>query len=81
MHNLAMKHLLDTREAIDVSSRPRIGDYYVLDSFVEDVDYCDAKREIWIRSIGEHKSTGQILASPHDDLYQDPDYLCLYLSG
>jgi len=79
MLNLVMKDMLDKREAIDISSRPRIGDYYVLDSFVEDVDYCDAKAERWIESIGEHKDTGQILASLQDDLHWDTDYISLYL--
>ena len=79
MHNRAMGRKLTTRRAIDLSMNPRIGGYYILDKFVERMDYCDAVREVWIWSIGKRKSDGVILASLTTDLYQNPDYECLWL--
>jgi len=54
MRNRAMERKLARGECVDVSSCPRTvtGDH-VLDGFVEDADYCDAKREDWIWSIGK----------------------------
>ena len=53
MSNLRMQEKLLAGEALDVSSRPVTADGdYLLDDFVEDVDYCDSKKESWIWSIG-----------------------------
>lgn len=54
MNNRAMQRKLERREAIDVSGceRTATGDY-LLREFVDGVDYCDAKTEDWIWSIGK----------------------------
>lgn len=79
MDNLAMAEKLRKVEAIDISSFAREGKYYVVPVFVEDVDYCDAKREAWVWSIGRRKSDGVVLASLSADLYQNPAFDCLWL--
>jgi hypothetical protein len=54
MINLAMQRKLRAREAIDVSGcrRTATGDY-ILKEFRYDTDYCDAKTEDWIWSVGK----------------------------
>lgn len=80
MLNLRMKEMVESKEAIDVSSCGRTPEgHYVLTSFVEDVDYCDAKLERWIWSIGRNRTTGQILASTSSEFYEHPDFECLFL--
>jgi len=81
MTNLAMRDMLMKGEAIDVSQfdRTRPEGFYVLPDFNGDKDYCDAQRELWIMSIGQHKKTRQILASPTTVLFRHPDYECLFL--
>jgi hypothetical protein len=66
-------------EALDVSTFQREGPYYVLPIFLEGNDYCDAQKEKWIWSIGRRLSDGKILASTSSDLYQNPDFECLFL--
>ena len=53
MLNKAMERKLECGECVDVSEceRTATGDY-VLKQFVEDADYCDAREERWIFSIG-----------------------------
>lgn len=77
--NRAMARKLETRRALDLSMHPRVGNYYILDKVVDGMDYCDAVREVWIWSIGRRKSDGVILASDEANLYQNPDYECLWL--
>lgn len=79
MLNKAMQRKLDSGEAIDVSDCPREGPYYVLASCQEGKDYCDAVREVWIWSIGRRHSDGVVLASTRADLYQNPEFDCLWL--
>ena len=79
MGHRAMARKLNANRAIDVSACPRVGDYYILDDVVEGMDYCDAEREVWIWSIGKRNSDGVILASTKGDLYQNPNYECLWL--
>lgn len=79
MINQAMKEKLDSAEAVDVSECNREGSYYVLSKFRQDRDYCDAKTESWIWSIGRRHRDGVILASLQSDLYQNPDFECLWL--
>lgn len=79
VENRAMARKLQTRRAIDLSLNPRVGDYYMLDHVVDGMDYCDAAREVWMWSIGRRKSDGVILASTKDDLFQNPEYECLWL--
>jgi hypothetical protein len=74
-----MKERLDAREAIDLSPCKREGRYYVVETYVDGVDYCDAKTEAWIWSIGRRLSDGVILASTQADLYQNPAFECLWL--
>lgn len=78
-HNLRMAEKIKAGECIDLSAYPREGDYYVLGTFTEDVDYCNAKDETWIWSIGKRHSDGKILASHRADLYQNPAFQCLWL--
>ena len=73
------EYRLTLGDAIDLSKCPREGEYYILDSFVDDKDYCNAATEGWIWSIGERKSDGVILASHRGDLYQNPNFTCLWL--
>ena len=67
-------------QCVDVSECERYFDgRYILAEFREGVDYCDAHREIWIWSIGRRRADGVILASTANDLYQHPDFECLFL--
>lgn len=77
--NNAMQRKIDANDAIDLSTHPREGDYYVLPLFVDDIDYCDRSKTVWIWSIGRRRSDGVILASTSADLYQNPDFECLWL--
>ena len=80
MVNKRMEEKLARAEAIDISNCPRTPEgYYILKEFVEDVDYCDAKAEHWIWSIGKHYGTGEILASTGNNFYQNTEYKCLFL--
>lgn len=79
MHNRAMASKILKGEAIDISDRPREGRYVVLDRFFGDTDYCDASTEQWIWSVGRRHSDGKVLASFSGDLYQNPDFECLWL--
>lgn len=80
MRNIRMQEKLNSGDAIDVSGCERIDHYYVLDRFEEDgPDYCDAVLEQWMWSIGKRKADGVILASEHPDLYQNPEFECLWL--
>lgn len=78
MTNRAMARKLIDGEAIDISGYPRTGQYYILIG-VEGKDYCDAEREEWIWSIGRRRADGVILASVSSDLYQNPQFECLWL--
>jgi len=79
MTNQRMKEKLKAGDAIDVSECPRVGAYYVLRKFIPDKDYCDAKAEAWIWSIGRRYRDGLVLASRAGDLYQNHDFECLWL--
>jgi transcription termination factor Rho len=90
MLNRAMARKLSIGEALDVN---REGEpietsldggqttkrVWRLRRFVDDVDYCDAKGEQWIWSIGRSRQTSEILASTSSELYQHPDFECLFL--
>jgi hypothetical protein len=54
---------------------------YVLprDQLEDGVAYCDAREEVWIWSIGRHRTTDEIHASVRGVHYQHPSYECLYL--
>lgn len=79
MFNKRMEEKIESGEAFDVRACPREGRYYRLPEFFEDTDYCDGENEWWIWSIGRRHSDGVILASTAADLYQNPDYECLFL--
>ena len=81
MLNQRMQEKLEKREAIDVRA---IGEelrpgFFRLNSYIDDVDYCDAANEAWIWSIGQNLSNGEIHASTSAGLYQNPDYRCLWV--
>jgi len=82
MTNLRMKEKLEEGELYDVN---QIGQWdaeeqaFLLFAFGEDVDYCDAKQERWIWSIGQRESDGKIFASFDAKYYQRPGYKCLWL--
>jgi hypothetical protein len=82
MINKAMKRKLDDGRAKDVAACDRTPDgAYILppDFFEEGKDYCDAKAESWIWSIGRDGSTGTVFASTDGRFYQAPGYQCLWL--
>ena len=81
MTNRAMAEKLAHNDAIDLSKCAREGDFYVLPAgmFQEGVDYCNAKTEAWIWSIGRRLSDDVILASHTGELYQNPLFECLWL--
>ena len=67
-------------KAIDLQFNAKTPDgEYILEAFVDGVDYCDASTESWIWSIGRHKKTGQILAALDGRFYQNEEYECLWL--
>lgn len=81
VRNLAMRRKLNSGDCIDVSMYPTYGGAYVLPEgvFKDDKDYCDAKRERWIWSIGRRKSDGTVLASTSSEFYQNAEYECIWL--
>lgn len=82
MLNKRMEEKLSDGRAIDISTCKCTPEgYYILSKFDEDedVDYCDAKNEWWIWSIGRNYATGEILASTNNIFYQNNEYKCLFL--
>lgn len=80
LKNKRMAEKLRTGEAIDLSERPLTAEgFYKLDNFIQDVDYCDAKTEAWIWSIGISYASGEILAATSSVFYQNPNFECLWL--
>lgn len=77
--NRAMRRKMACGDAIDVSRLPTYGGAYILPSFIDGKDYCNARTERWIWSIGRRKSDGTILASHSDEFYQNAEYDCLWL--
>jgi hypothetical protein len=75
-----MLRKLDEGQCIDVSKCPRMDDgSYLLQKYVDGVDYCDRERQEWIWSIGKHKLTGRIFAATDSRFYGDPNFECLWL--
>lgn len=79
MNNKAMERKVALGEAIDVSNGHIGNVYYKIDEYREGVDYCDAKNEIWIWSIGRRYSDGLIIAASNTSMYQNPEFECLWL--
>jgi hypothetical protein len=79
--NYAMARKLGTGEAVDVRHlgeeiEPGI---FRLHHFIEDVDYCNAQREVWTWSIGRRKTDDAILAATDVRFYENPEFECLWL--
>lgn len=53
LDNKAMQRSLDVAECIDLANTPRLGKYYILEKYEDNVDYCDAATESWVWSIGK----------------------------
>ncbi len=80
MLNKAMQRKLRKGEAVDVCGCTTLKEgHYILDDFFEDTDYCDAEKEQWIWSIGVQYATGKIVASTSSNLYQNPEFECIFL--
>lgn len=80
MRNLAMKFKLTMGLAIDLSENNINADGdIILTEFVDGMDYCHAKKEAWIWSIGKHKQHGYMLASYTTKFYQNENFQCLFL--
>lgn len=79
MNNKAMERKIQNGECIDLSVYPNDGKHYIITRFIEDVDYCDAKNETWMWSVGRRISDNVLIASTTTDLYQNPEYECLWL--
>jgi hypothetical protein len=81
MRNKAMARKLRKGEAVDVSgfNRTPDGDYRLPD-FADGMDYCDARDEEWIWSIGRYRHNGVILASRSNKFYPSTaEVECLWL--
>jgi hypothetical protein len=76
-----MREKLDLGECVDVNTIGHsIGaGAYVLKSYEDGKDYCDAASEAWIWSIGRHAASGTIFAAIDNRFYQNPHYECLWL--
>ena len=83
MHNKSMERALEDGTCIDVNvigvPYTQFPGVWVLDNFLEGMDYCDADGEDWIRSIGKDIQTGKIYASSDNRFYQNPKFVCLWL--
>lgn len=85
MLNRAMRNKLERGECVDLSGcRLTPEGFYIVPEAVwqEDVDYCNAVTEQWIWSVGRvlrGLKQGEIYASHGTELYQNPDYECLFL--
>jgi hypothetical protein len=81
MENLAMKQMLANGDCINVRAigKEIFPGLYELNSFTDNIDYCDAERELWIWSIGKDKTSGRIVASTDGRFFQNPEFECLWL--
>lgn len=80
MNNLAMYKKLQAGELHNVAMYPRNADGdYILQRYIDDIDYADCTTEQWIFSIGRSYKDGSILASTTNKFFQNKDYFCLWL--
>lgn len=81
MKNKYMEKAIRDGECIDLSDNEMTpdGKYYIVDDFEDGIDYCNAKTEEWIWSIGKNLKTGEIHASHQADIAGRPDYKLLWL--
>jgi hypothetical protein len=78
--NKAMQRELENGMALDVSCFEKNSDGdYMLSEFQPGVNYCDARTEEWILSIGKSRITSTILASTTTKFNFSQDFECLYL--
>jgi hypothetical protein len=81
MRDRDMVQKLGSGEAIDVRSvgvevQPGV---FRLASYVPGYDYCDARKEVWMMSIGRHLRTGEFFAARDARYETDPEYECVWL--
>jgi hypothetical protein len=87
LKNLRMAEKLSEGESFDISGCERTSDgSYILTGILaeeaeraEGTDFCDAKTESWVWSIGKNIKTGQVVAALDARYYQNPEYNCLWL--
>ena len=79
MINQAMKRSIESGECIDLSKCKKEGNCYIIENFIDGMDYCDAETEQWIWSIGKRRSDGVILASTSSKFYGAVGYECIWL--
>lgn len=84
MHNQTMQRKLKSGDCVDVNTvgTKREDGLFQLREFNReaDVDYCDAATERWIWSIGQHRETGEVLASLDARFYPStPEFECVWL--
>lgn len=80
MVNRRMLEKVKSGECIDIGRNRKTSEgYYLLEKFVDNIDYCDTTTESWIWSIGKHRETGIIVASTDSIFYQNPQFECLFL--
>lgn len=83
LRNRAMAEKLDRGEAIDVNMvgdpLPKFPGVWVMDDFLDGMDYCDAEEERWIFSIGRHRVDGKFYAAVDNRFYLNPLFECVWL--
>jgi hypothetical protein len=86
MLNMRMAEMIASGEAIDVSDFERTPEGYYIFPYdlygmdTDDKDFCDAKREMWIWSIGRDRRTGQRFASTSSVFYPSNEkFECVWL--
>ncbi len=80
--NRRMAEKLSAGEAKDVGPhRTATGNYELPPGFFEeDVDYCDAARELWVWSIGREKTAAKrVFAATDGRFHRNESYDCLWL--
>jgi hypothetical protein len=83
LKNLRMAEKLERGEAIDVNMvgdpLPNFPGVWVMEDFLDGMDYCDAENEVWIWSIGRHNVDGKYYAATDTRFYQNPLFECVWL--
>lgn len=82
--NLSMAEMLRRGQAIDISTIGEPvhgfrGSVWVMRDFIDGKDYCDAEQELWIFSIGRHKTSGLYYAAIDNRFYNNPMFECVWL--
>ena len=79
MNNLSMAKMLLKGEAKDISRCEKLGADYILPELIDGMDYCDAKLERWVWSIGKRYADGVFVASLTAKFYNHPEYECVWV--